>query len=66
MREFLVPEDFHPDITGYKELVRCKDCKYGYGIPDSIFIQCTRQFNSDQRHKDIWFCADGERVVKYR
>ena len=28
MAEFIVDEDFHPDVRGYRELVRCKDCKH--------------------------------------
>ena len=27
MKEFIVDEDFHPDVSRYPELVRCKDCK---------------------------------------
>ena len=27
MKEFIVDEDFHPDVRSYPELIRCCDCK---------------------------------------
>ena len=59
MRQFIVDEDFHPEVKGYSELVRCKDCtflhdegngEYGCTIHDDLYVSA-----------DDWFCADGER-----
>ena len=43
------------------KVVLCKDCKYGYILPDSAYIVCGRKFHDGQRHEANWFCADGER-----
>lgn len=48
------------------ELVRCKDCKnhetaYGRNhLASTTEVYC---FRYDERHKNDWFCADGERGV---
>ena len=63
MREFIVSEDFHPEVKGYQELVRCKDCRHS--LPSSEnFVICTAPCNqmAHTTYKPIdWFCADGER-----
>ena len=60
MAEFIVDEDFHPDVRGYRELVRCKDCKnYRDGFcynPNTYDDEKTRGNTAPD-----WFCADGER-----
>ena len=49
------------ESIGYiQRLVRCKDCKHGYPLTDSAYIQCTRAFHTSERHRHDWFCADGE------
>ena len=55
MKEFIVDEDFHPDVSGYPELVRCKDCiKHGD-------IACPLWTDAVEWETDAdWFCADGE------
>lgn len=64
MAEFIVDEDFHPDVRGYRELVRCKDCRYW--LPMNRFHQDYHpgygecELNCWVRQMD-WFCADGER-----
>ena len=49
-----------------KELVRCKDCKYGKHIVSAFNgevtiyrIFCSKRGN--ESHEPDWFCADGER-----
>ena len=42
-------------ITGCRELVRCKDCKH---IGD--MYKCP-VFYSKEKQPDNWFCADGKR-----
>ena len=66
MKEFIVDEDFHPDVRGYQELVRCKDCAYAFfkeGLVQHGHIVCTKPYT--ERWQAIkpnnWFCADGER-----
>lgn len=43
------------------KVVLCKNCKYGYTLPDSAYVVCGRKFHDGQRHEANWFCADGER-----
>ena len=58
MREFIVDEDFHPDVSGYPELIRCKDCDNVEceGIAGNL-VCAINGFS----HPWDWFCADGER-----
>lgn len=62
MKEFIVDEDFHPDVSGYPELIRCKDCKHWYFADNRIPCE---QENVCGRNGIVvtpdWFCADGER-----
>ena len=55
MREFIVSEDFHPEVQGYAELVRCKDCKHYDSDTQSCLDGLNGIFQPD------WFCADGLR-----
>ena len=60
MKEFIIDEDFHPDVSGYPELVRCKDCRHctfydGEQLADCMIKQGWFPVKPD------WFCADGER-----
>ena len=59
MKEFIVDEDFHPDVSGYPELVRCKDCKYRYN--GCCYSRASNRINFTAEVPDDWFCADGER-----
>ena len=59
MREFIVSEDFHPEVRGYAELVRCKDCKYWEQYSDVPQIGNCPVL--DRNERDNWFCANGER-----
>lgn len=52
MREFIVDEDFHPDVKGYPELVRCKDCMFDSKCKDRPL----KALNDPD-----WYCAGGER-----
>ena len=62
MREFIVSEDFHPEVKYYPDLIRCKDCKHGYPLTDSAYYACTKPFAEPNNRKPFdWFCADGER-----
>ena len=52
---------------GYKdrdvEIVRCRDCKHGVSVFDSIV--CKRhqpKYRTQFGHDPDWFCADGERM----
>lgn len=64
MEEFIVDGDFHPDVRGYRELIRCNDCRYW--LPMNRFHQDYHpgrgecELNCWVRDND-WFCADGER-----
>ena len=60
MKEYIVGID-DLKIQTATHLIRCKDCKYGYPLTDSAYIQCTRAFHTSERHGHDWFCADGER-----
>ena len=45
------------------EIVRCRNCKYGVGVFDSIV--CKRhqpKYRTKFGHGPDWFCADGERM----
>ena len=60
MKEFIVDEGFHPDVSGYPELVRCKDCKECYFASNRI--QSEQTFACGKHGIDVtqdWFCADG-------
>lgn len=50
--------------SGFTELVRCKDCRYGQHCTDrKTTYQCFK-WNSGEfgvLHEQDWFCADGER-----
>ena len=59
MEEFIVDGDFHPDVRGYRELIRCKDCKYRGNIDGYCYKRNNRMAASFV--EDDWFCADGER-----
>ena len=63
MREFIVSEDFHPEVKGYPEIVRCKDCKHS--VPSSEnFVVCTAPYSQlvHTTYKPIdWYCPEGER-----
>ncbi len=47
-----------------ENIVRCKDCKYGYMLPNSSdYVYCTKPYSDttlDNLHKPDWFCADGK------
>lgn len=45
----------------YNKVVCCKDCKYGFPLTDSAYIQCTRRFHDGHKHEANWFCGDAER-----
>ena len=60
MREFIVSEDFHPEVKGYPELVRCKDCKYCEPFEGDALIWCNIHVFG---RKPDYYCADGERKV---
>lgn len=53
-----------PTVIERPEIIRCKDCKYGYMLPDSSdYIYCTKPYSGTTSHKpdwSDWFCADGE------
>ena len=66
MKEFIVDEDFHPDVRGYPDLIRCRNCIYCVKNLSNEELYCdilaigyeplgSKKVNSD------WFCADGER-----
>ena len=75
MKEYIIKIADEPDITGgyalqekAKELVRCKDCKYGKHIVSTFNgevivyrIFCSKRGNAS--HEPDWFCADGERRI---
>ena len=58
MRQFIVDEDFHPEVKGYAELVRCKDCKYSTKV-NFIYV-CEKDRHYLITRNAEWFCADGE------
>ena len=45
----LLPDKIQP-------LVRCKDCKWNSGKPNTPYCQIR-----SEPHRNDWFCADGER-----
>lgn len=53
MEEFIVDEDFHPDVRGYRELVRCKNCKWRR--TNACFCK------SKDDVQDDWYCSEEER-----
>ena len=63
MREFIVSEDFHPNVRGYRELTRCKDCRWGH-IADRetpiIYDRGCPYHKLISKTYGNWFCADGE------
>lgn len=64
----IVDEDFHPDVRGYRELVRCKDCKYAHLTYDGDCKYCDNFTDDDgfpieRYHPGDWFCADGEKRI---
>ena len=56
-------------ISTTVQVVRCKDCKYGYHIVDTVkgditayHVVCRKPYErKDISHVPEWFCADGER-----
>ena len=65
MREFIVDEDFHPDVSGYPELIRCCDCINCVKEPNGelycdILAVGYEPLGSKKVNAD-WFCGDGER-----
>lgn len=58
MKEFIVPaNEFEEEIArtaGYKELIRCKECKHGKPGACGYGVDCEGVW-----HDDDWFCADG-------
>ena len=42
-----------------RELVRCKDCKFGVRSSDDYYL-CAKAVKFDQYRKANWYCADGE------
>lgn len=58
MNEFIVDEDFHPDVRGYPELIRCIDCKLRFTNKCVLHDQA---FPINKGNN--WFCADGERRI---
>lgn len=53
-------------IKEQQNVVRCKDCKYGYrckNAADEDSVECTNHYVSLDSicRKPDWFCADGER-----
>ena len=53
-----------PLITSGKNVIQCKDCKYGKQLfPDYISCQISDENESGchASHKPEWFCADGDR-----
>lgn len=51
---------------GYVQVVRCKDCKYGF-MTENGDVKCEELGTDDDGypmvlyHNADWFCADGER-----
>ena len=73
MKEYIVPVGDKGNMNmienelHLRQLVRCKDCKYGYCINPSYdekekFYECMKYPIANLRitHKPDWFCADGE------
>ena len=63
-----------PLVEKPKELIRCKDCKYAskhssYSVFGKPLYVCNhvRQIGREGLaiHTEDWFCADGERAVKW-
>lgn len=55
-------------IEGRQLVVRCKDCKWykeGYDIDGKWFSRCNGSVRTYGHTKPDWFCADGERAVKW-
>ena len=65
MREFIVEEDFHPDVRGYPELTRCCDCKWWdkrkYECKNDDVLRQIKDCGcgSTFRTEPDFFCADG-------
>ena len=58
---------FHDALKEHPQIVRCKDCKYGYCINPSCdekekIYECMKYPIANLRitHKPDWFCADGK------
>lgn len=72
MTEFIItcdselkPDGSH-DVKRFRELVRCKDCKYGYHLLDTKNGVIIKYRIACFKHPELmqspdWFCADGER-----
>jgi len=50
-----------PLVIEWQELIRCKDCKFGFSEYGYVF--CTKPYveKGSANHKPDWFCADGKR-----
>lgn len=53
-----------------QELVRCKDCEYGFHLVSTVngeitiyHVLCTKPYieKGNATHEPDWYCADGER-----
>lgn len=60
--------DLGKEMAKQPEIVRCKDCKYGYHLVDTkkgeiikYRIACLKR--SELIQNQDWFCADGERRI---
>lgn len=51
----------HAPTVEVPEIVRCKDCKYGSGRCQGIYIQFVTCCKTGTPHKEDWYCANGER-----
>lgn len=65
MKEFIVDEDFHPDIRWYPELIRCCDCMWWdeHECKNDDVLRRIKDCGcgSTFRTEPDWFCADGKR-----
>ncbi len=60
MREFIVSEDFHPEVRGYAELVRCKDCRFNDN-PEERASETNWMPCDEYKTDGNWFCGWGKR-----
>lgn len=55
--------DGNPHIKSMKELVRCKDCKWGKETCGNI--ECSVDLNAPpDYHGYDWYCPNGEKVAE--
>ena len=64
--DFSAVVELHRVLKEQPDIVRCKDCKFGYCLNPSCdvenrYFQCLSPFCGGMKisHKADWFCADG-------